>query len=302
MPNCRLLIVGSANIDLVFSCEHLPSAGETLLVKSFAVHPGGKGANQAVAAAKLGAGVSFLGCVGEDSYGALLRTSLESVDVDCSYLQLSKGTNSGLASICVDASGANSIVVAPGANGCLTPTLVGNAIEVLRPDVVLAQLEIPMNCVEACSSAERFILNPAPARQLPRDLLSRCYAITPNETEAEMLTGIYPRSGDDCLRAATALLESGVQHVVITLGERGCFWASADGSMHLEAPSVEVVDTTAAGDAFNGALAMCLASGKSMQASLQVANWVGALSTTRAGAQDSMPNLAEVRKVAGDLL
>ncbi len=296
-----VLVVGSANMDLVFRCARIPRAGETLLGGEFSTHPGGKGANQAVAIGRLGGSVSFVGAVGVDGFGGVLRESLSGAGVSVAWLESRADLATGAACIVIDDAGMNSIVVAPGANAGVTPGRVTEALRATGAKVALAQLEIPLEAVEAAAAADRFILNPAPAQPLPVELLATCYLLTPNETETEALTGIDPDSDEACLRAGRELLERGVQNVVITLGARGAYWISATEGRAFPAPTVDVVDTTAAGDAFNGALAMFLAEGRELANAIPLANCVGALSTTRRGAQESMPTLEELRVLAGSL-
>ncbi len=295
-----VLVVGSANMDLVFHTARMPIPGETLLGGQFATHPGGKGANQAVAIGRLGGVVSFVGKVGLDVFGTALRQSLTAANVDVEFLRTSEGPT-GTAGIFVDDGGRNMIVVAPGANAEVSPQEVLHAIQAVGASVVLAQLEIPIEAVAAAVTAERFILNPAPACPLPDTLLARCFALTPNESELESLTGIAPTDDSVILRASKYLMDRGVLNVVVTLGEKGSSWVSAAGGRHFDAPAVTPVDTTAAGDAFNGALAMFLAEGRDLENAIPLANCVGALATTRAGAQESMPSRDELRALAGPL-
>lgn len=289
-----VLVVGSANMDLVFRTARMPQPGETLLGGQFATHPGGKGANQAVAIGRLGGAVRFVGRVGRDGFGESLRHSLVEAGVSVEHLRVSEAPT-GTAGIFVDDAGQNMIVVAPGANGEVTPEDVFAAMQT-PADVVLAQLEIPLAAVAAAASAERFILNPAPACPLPDGVLARCFALTPNESELAALTG-----GADLSAGCARLLDLGVENVIVTLGERGSYWASRAGGRSFAAPVIQPVDTTAAGDAFNGALAMFLAEGRELANAIPLANCVGALATTRAGAQGSMPSREEVRGLAGSL-
>lgn len=300
MAASLVLVVGSINMDLVYPSDRLPAPGETILGQDYKTYPGGKGANQAAAIGRLGGDVAFVGCIGTDAYAVELGASLIVAGVDHTLIREVKG-NSGTAAILVDARGRNMIVVSPGANNKVTPEQVSQAIDERKPRIVLAQLEIPMPAVEAASKAERFILNPAPAAAIPDEILARCFVITPNESELETLTGVAPTDDETCLRASRVLLDKGVQNVVVTLGSRGSFWASAKGGQHFPAPKVEAIDTTAAGDAFNGALAMFLAQGRTLENAIPLANCVGALSTTRSGAQPSMPSLDELRGFAGPL-
>lgn len=286
MP-ARITVVGSANVDLVFRTPRFPAPGETVLGTSFATVPGGKGANQAVAAAKLGGDVQFVCCLGDDPFGSLLLDSLEGAGVDCRSVRRLPDVPTGAANIVIDASGQNQIVVAPGANWKLSAEHVRTAL--LGAEVVLCQLEVPDEAVEEASRAPRFILNPAPARDLSDGLLSRCLAVVPNETETERLTGITPSDLESCHRASRVLLDKEVGNVVLTLGERGCFWCSPSGDLHLPAEEVEPIDTVAAGDAFCGALALRYAETGDWKESLGFANRAAAIAVTRLGAHESMP-------------
>lgn len=289
-----ILVVGSANLDLVFQCPEFPRPGETLLGGEFATHPGGKGANQAVAIGRLGGDVHFCGAVGTDDFGKTLQTSLKGAGVHTTHLRHDPGQPTGTACILVSATGQNLIVVAPGANNQVTPEAVHHTLDQLRPSIVLAQLEVPLPAVEAAAKSGRFILNPAPARPLPDSLLAQTWIITPNETELEALTGIAPQDLQDVERAARQLLARGVQNAIVTLGSRGSAWISAEGLQHFPAHPVQPVDTTAAGDAFNGALAHFLAQGHDFPFAITRANAVAALSTLKSGAQPSMPTEKEL--------
>lgn len=293
-----VLVVGSANLDLVFSCDRFPQPGETLLGGTFATHPGGKGANQAVAAGRLGGEVYFCGCVGDDPYGGTLRSSLEGAGVDLAHLQ-STTHPTGTACILVDAQGNNEIVVAPGSNSDVSSVQVEQALAACGPAVVLAQLEIPLDAVTAASRAEFFILNPAPAQRLPDSLLAACTILTPNESELAGLTGMTVESEAEVQEAAQFLLAKGVQNVIVTLGAKGCLWVSRDGARRFPSRRVEAVDTTAAGDAFNGALAHFLAQGASIADAIPRASAFAALSVTRRGAQESMPSREEFEDFYG---
>jgi ribokinase len=293
-----VVVVGSANMDLVVQVERFPSPGETVRGDGFATYPGGKGANQAVAAARLGGRVEFVGCVGADAFGASLRTSLEEAGAGTSCLRMVEGVSTGVATIAVDRAGQNEIVVVAGANGRLTHGDVHAAFaKIGRAAAVLVQLETPLEAVQAALEGARglgaiAILNPAPAAALPAELLAHVDLITPNETEAHALTGVTPADAGSCAEAAARLCAMGAREVVLTLGEEGCFWAGPG----LMVPSVRVdaVDTTAAGDAFNGALALFLAEGMAMPDALAWANRAGALCATRRGAQPAMGSRAEV--------
>lgn len=300
--NSKVCVVGSLNFDLVFRTGKLPVPGQTLLGGQFSTHSGGKGGNQAVAIGTLGGIVDFIGSIGQDSNGKIMRATLDSAGVNTESLVVDATTPSGTACVLVDDQGMNMIVVAAGANLTLSPAVVRDALAQSGSRVVLTQLEIPMDCVAAASEAEFFILNPAPASMIPGQILARCRVLTPNETELQGLTGILPDDPEDCIRASRGLLEQGVKNVVVTLGSRGSYWVSNAGGWYFQAPNVRPVDTTAAGDAFNGALAHFLAAGREMSNAIQLANCVGALSTTKHGAQESMPSLAELKELAGNLL
>lgn len=289
----RVLVVGSAVLDFVAYAPRFPRPGETVTGATLRRFPGGKGANQAVAAHRLGAEVSFCGCVGSDGAAEELRRALEGMDL--LHLHASDATPSGVALITIDPSAQNQIVVAPGANLDLKVADVKSAAEV-EADVVVTQLEIPLDCVEAALSIDGGlkVLNPAPYCEIPSSLLAMADIVTPNETEAEMLTGIAPTDASSCAAAAEALMAKGVGSVVITLGERGAFVAGPDGSRFVPSFVVEAVDTVGAGDTFNGALAAMLACGLSLEESSRRANVAAALSVTVPGAQGGMPSLAEL--------
>lgn len=289
-----ILVVGSANLDLVFRTKRFPRPGETLLGGEFCSSPGGKGANQAVAIAKLGGDVSFVGCVGRDPFGSALEASMQEAGVDTSNLSRHKSLPSGCASIVVSEDGSNEIIVAPGANGALSGEQVRKALGHDLDRWVLAQLEVPIEAVLAASEVSHFILNPAPACELPAELLSRCFAIVPNETETEILTGIDPKNPRLRRDAAAALVLKGAGNVVITLGNEGCYWTDGTRELHLPPFPVKAVDTVAAGDAFCGALALWLSRGNDWEHALAFANRAGALATTKEGAQAAMPSLAEM--------
>ncbi len=297
-----VLVVGSANMDLVVSCERFPRPGETVLSEALTLFPGGKGANQAVACARLGARVLFLGKMGDDVFRPRLLESLRANGVDTGAVLVDDEAATGVALITVDAAGENQIVVASGSNMQLTPADV-EAQQALfqQADVVLLQLEIPLETVEkAVSLAKKagaiVVLNPAPARALPDTLLRHTDWLTPNESEAAYLSGVEVRGRAGAERAAQKLVERGVRHVVVTLGGDGALLVTPDETRHLPARRVEVVDTTAAGDAFNGALACALAQqgGGDLAAALDFANRAAACAVTRRGAQAAMPTPADL--------
>jgi len=286
-----IAVVGSCNVDHVWLGQVAPSSGETLLADSYEVHPGGKGANQATAAAKLGGRVQMVGCLGKDAGGALLKSVLQRAGVGVSYLTELEGVATGTAGIFVDAKGANSIYVGPGANRLVTADRVSFALTMIRPQWVLMQGETPYEGLHEALKHGRLILNPAPAFDVPSEILARTWLITPNEHEAALLTGIHPNTEEECDAACQALLSRGVQNVVITRGEKGAY---ASGIGVISPYPVSAVDTTGAGDCFTGALAAALSKGMDLRGALQVASVAAALSTMKKGAQESMPDWQQV--------
>jgi ribokinase len=296
MYDYDLLVVGSANADLVIGVERRPAAGETVLGSDLVVHPGGKGANQAVAAARLGAQTALLARVGDDAHGRLLLDSQRAAGVDTAGV-LVGGAPTGVALITVDPSGDNSIVVSPGANGRLTPEDVRSAGNLLAASrVVSAQLEIPLETVvevvRNLAPGSRFVLNPSPPRALPAEVLAACDPLIVNEHEARVIVGTD--LGDSPEDWASALLSLGPRSVVITLGARGALVASAEGAARVPSVKVETVDTTGAGDAFTAALAWRLGLDEPLAEAAAYAARVGAAAVTRAGAQESFPTAEEV--------
>jgi ribokinase len=296
MYDYDLLVVGSANADLVIGVERRPAAGETVLGSDLVVHPGGKGANQAVAAGRLGARTALLARVGDDAHGRLLLDSQRAAGVDTAGV-LVGGAPTGVALITVDPSGDNSIVVSPGANGRLTPEDVRSAGNLLAASrVVSAQLEIPLETVvevvRNLAPGSRFVLNPSPPRALPAEVLAACDPLIVNEHEARVIVGTD--LGDSPEDWASALLALGPRSVVITLGARGALVASADGAARVPSVKVETVDTTGAGDAFTAALAWRLGLDEPLAEAAAYAARVGAAAVTRAGAQESFPTAEEV--------
>ena len=300
----RVVVVGSINLDLVAFAPSIPRAGETLAGSTFHTFPGGKGANQAVAAARLGASVRMIGKVGSDAFGEQLKSNLQSCGVDIQAVAVAPGS-SGVALITTDHQGQNAITVIAGANGLVVPSDLDQNIDVIRSAaVLLTQLELPLETVIYLSDIARreripFVLDPAPACALPSSLLNRVEWLTPNETEACSLLADAGQqiSDDDVPRFAEALLKLGCRNVILKLGDRGCFLALADGTRErIPAYSVHAVDSTAAGDAFNGAFAAALIDGRSPSESARYATAVAAISVTRHGAQPSMPTRAEVEQ------
>lgn len=288
-------------MDLVTRASRLPRGGETLVGQSFATVPGGKGANQAVAAARLGAEVAMIGCIGSDAYGAQLRDALLVEGIDCQAVSEVPGS-SGVALIVVDDSSQNAIVIVAGSNGQLTPASLLAFDAVLQAaEVIVCQLEVPMDTVGYALKRGRELgktvnLNPAPASgPLPADWYACIDYLIPNESEASALSGVLVDSLDSAKVAATHLLKAGAGKVIVTLGSQGALFADGQGFEHLLAPKVQAVDTTAAGDTFVGGFAAALASGQSEAEAIRFGQVAAALSVTRAGAQPSIPTLHDVQ-------
>ena len=300
-------VVGSYNTDLVFRAPRLPAPGETVLGRGLRSGPGGKGANQAIAAARLGARVALLGTIGEDAFGDAALALFRREGIDTRWLQRSATEPTGAAAILLDETGQNAIVVAPGANAALTTARVQAAAPLLRGSrVVVAQLETPLEAVQEALAIARAagvttLLNPAPAQPLPAPLLSLADLLTPNESEAALLAGRPVRDPAGAEAAARALQARGAATVIVTLGDQGALLVPPGApALHVPAPAVPVVDSTGAGDAFSGALAAALAEGLALPAAVRLAVRAGAFSVGRAGAADSMPTRAELERFGGD--
>lgn len=295
-----IVVVGSSNTDMVIRARRLPLLGETVLGHQFVMVPGGKGANQAVAAARLGGRVQFVGRFGRDIFGEGAIAHLKDEGVGTDYTAYDEGMPSGIALIVVDERGENSIVVAPGANGRLSVADVERAGPAIgEANLVLAQLEVPLEAVRramemAQEAGATIILDPAPAQDLETSFLEKVDIITPNEIEAAVLTGVAVTDLAGAEAAAKALLARGPETVIITLGERGALLVTAEGSELIPGYPVRVVDTTAAGDAFSGGLALALAEGFGLREAVSFANAAGALTVTKLGAQPSLPTREEV--------
>ena len=292
----KIVVVGSSNTDMVVRVPRLPRPGETVLGGRFDVVAGGKGANQAVAASRAGGEVQFVGCVGRDDFGDRALSSLVKEGVDVRGVSRVDGETSGVALIFVSATGENSIAVSPGANSSLSATQISRSKKAFSgAAVVLLQLETPLASVLAAARmarevGARVILNPAPAMPLPLALLRNVSVLTPNESEAESLTGVRVSCDATAARAARRLHDRGVETVIITLGSRGAYVSSGSTNERVAGYRVKAVDTTAAGDVFNGALAVALAEGLALREAVRFANAAAARSVTRRGAQVSAPS------------
>ena len=296
----EIVVVGSSNTDMVVKTPRFPEPGETILGGDFFMFPGGKGANQAVAAARLGGKLSFICCVGDDIFGqnAIEGYKKEGINMDGALIV--NGEPSGVALITVNAEGENEIVVASGANNLLSKKHLEGASQLLqKADIILTQLETPIPVIgylaDYCrENSQKLIINPAPAQELSDDILKELYLITPNETETRILTGIEVVDETSASRACEALFLKGVKNVLITMGSRGAFFMNSEVHFTAKVQKVDAIDTTAAGDVFNGALAVCLAQNMTWKESIEFANKAAALSVTKMGAQTSAPYLNEI--------
>jgi ribokinase len=300
----RIVIVGSSGTDMIIKLERIPRPGETLLGGEFHITGGGKGANQAVSAARAGGKVAFVARLGQDDFGDQAKAAFAKEGINVEHIYRDRKVSTGVALIFVDQHGENSIGVAPGANGRLSPADLKKARKIFSgASVMVVQLEIPLDSVQtaavlAAKSGARVILNPAPARALPDELLRHVSILTPNETEAELLTGIKVDSDPSAVKAASVLRARGVQTVILTLGARGALVATSDGTPQLVPGfKVKAVDTTGAGDVFNGALAVALAEEQPLIDAVRFANAAAAISVTRLGAQPSAPSRREIQRL-----
>ncbi|MDJ1483982.1 ribokinase [Cytophagaceae bacterium YF14B1] len=299
----KILVFGSSNTDMVIQAEHLPLPGETILGGKFAMHAGGKGANQAVAAARMGGNVTFIAKVGNDLFGQQARQQFITEGITTDYILTDPDHPSGVALITVDNKGENSIVVASGSNATLSPSDVSAAIELINSDtIVLLQLEIPIPTVEyiieqSNSRGAQVILNPAPANSLHKEIYNYLYLLTPNETELSLLTNTVVNDIPSAERAAQILHKRGVKNIIVTMGASGAFWYSGTDSQLIPAPKVDAIDTTGAGDIFNGVLCVFLAEGYSLPEAIHYACQASSISVTRMGAQSSAPYRKELQQV-----
>lgn len=300
MTKHQIVVVGSSNMDIAVKTGHIPVPGETVLGGELLMNPGGKGANQAVAAARLGGHVCFVSRLGDDMFGKQLLEVFRSEDIDIRHVFIDKDHATGTALIAVDERGENSIVVASGANAYLCPEHMLEKREVIEQgDVLLMQLEVPIETVAraaelAAGAGVRVVLNPAPARHIPESVLRHVHLITPNEHEAEMISGVKITDVESARQAAKAIQEKGVENVIITLGSKGALLLEGDRFSVVPAYPVKAVDTTAAGDVFNGALCVALVEGNSFRDATVFASKAAAISVTRFGAQSSIPTRDEI--------
>ncbi|WP_408011301.1 ribokinase [Pseudalkalibacillus sp. A8] len=296
----KILIIGSLNMDFVSHVPHLPRAGETISSTKFQKNPGGKGANQAVAAAKLGADVAMIGKVGSDDYGALLLNSLKQASVDTKGIQQEETT--GMAFINVSREGENNIVLVPGANSKMKRSDIDQLRSIIEEsDIIIMQLEIPFEVVEyalqlAIKLKKEVILNPAPAQTMPEELLRRVHTLIPNEIELQLLTGMPTSTEQEIVEAALNLKSLGVKRIIVTMGEKGSYVINDETQAHIPAYKVNPVDTTAAGDSYIAAFAVGITKGMSDQEAAKFASKVSAMVVTKEGAQPSLPTLEEVEK------
>lgn len=296
----KIVVIGSSNTDMVVKTNRFPNPGETILGGTFFMFAGGKGANQAVAAARMGGDVVLVTKVGNDVFGKQAIEGFQKEKINTYYISTDHDKASGTALIIVNEHGENKIVVAPGSNDTLSQDDILKADkEIEDAEVVLMQLEIPIAsvvfaAVHALKTESKVILNPAPAQELPNEIFSNLYLITPNETEAQILTGIEVKDDASIKEAAEVLLDKGVRNVIITLGARGAYFRNEYQSFFIDAPQVEAVDSTAAGDIFNGTLAVALAHKKDWKSAIELACKAASISVTRMGAQASAPFLSEI--------
>ena len=304
----KIAVIGSSNTDMIIQTQRIPRPGETILGGRFSIASGGKGANQAVASARAGGDVSFIARVGDDMFGKTAIEGFEKDKINTEHIIIDKNQPSGVAFIFVADDGENSIGVASGANANLSVNDINKTSGIIRSaDILLMQLEIPVETVEYAVSlankhGTKVILNPAPAQALSDSLLQNVFIFTPNETEAEFFTGLKIEKKGDAQKAADVLLKKNINTVIITLGAKGALIATTSKKEFVPGFKVNAVDTTAAGDVFNGTLAVAIAEGKELEHATSFANAAAALSVTRLGAQPSAPDLNEILKFMQDNL
>jgi ribokinase len=299
MSSNKIIVIGSANTDMVVKASKLPLPGETILGGTFFMNAGGKGANQAVAAARLDGNVTLVTKVGNDIFGKQTIEGLQKENINTDHVFVDEEAPSGTALIMVNDQGENCIVVAPGANANLLPADIEKVKNIAEADIILMQLEIPMETIAAVvknakANHQKVILNPAPAQNLDDELLNGLFLIIPNETEASLLTGITVDDEATASLAARLFLYKGVQNVIITLGSRGAFFQNNNLRFKIDAPMVQAMDTTAAGDTFSGALAVAITENMDWKNAIRFAVEAASISVTRLGAQSSVPHRREI--------
>lgn len=300
----KICVIGSLNMDLVVNVDTMPKKGQTLIGSAFKEVPGGKGANQAVAMARLGGDIRMIGKVGKDSFGETLINQLKNNKVKTDYIYRDDCA-SGVAMITVDKNAENSIVVAPGANFRVLEEDIDKCIGAIdESDIVVLQLETPINTIKyALQKSKKLgkytILNPAPAVKLEDDIIENVDLLTPNETELEILSGVKIETEDDIKKAAYVMIEKGVKQLIVTLGSKGSLYIDKDNLKLKKSYKVEAIDTTAAGDSYTGALAVAFAKNKDIDEAMDFASKVGALAVTKEGAQSSLPTMEDVLNFRG---
>ena len=300
----KICVIGSLNMDLVVNVDEMPKKGQTLIGSSFKEVPGGKGANQAVAIARLGGDINMIGKVGSDSFGKTLIEQLKNDNVDTEYVQI-ENCASGVAMITVDKNAENSIVVAPGANFKVLEEDIDKCIDgIKKSDIVVLQLETPLNTIKYALEKSKelgkyTILNPAPAVKLGDEIIRNVDLLTPNETELEILSGVKIETEDDIKKAAHVMIEKGVKELIVTLGSKGSLYINEETMNFKKSYKVEAIDTTAAGDSYTGALAVAFSKNESIEEAMDFASKVGALSVMKEGAQTSLPTLEDVLNFKG---
>jgi ribokinase len=299
MNTKKIIVIGSANTDMVVKARKLPLPGETILGGTFLMNAGGKGANQAVAAARLGGNVMLVAKVGNDIFGKQTIDGLKTEKINTDHVLVDEELPSGTALIMVNEEGENCIVVAPGANTRLLPADISQVKTMADAAIILTQLEIPLETIEAVakmakSNQQRLIINPAPAQPLTDELLNGLFLVTPNETEASLLTGIKVVDTETASHAADIFLNKGVQNVIITLGKQGAYFQNKNLKFKVDAPDVQAMDTTAAGDTFSGALTVAITEKMDWKEAVQFAVKAASISVTRMGAQASVPYRMEI--------
>ncbi len=294
MSTKKIIVIGSSNTDMVVKSPVLPRPGETILGGTFLMNAGGKGANQAVAAARLGGDIIFVAKVGNDIFGKQSVEGLKQENINTEFIFIDDKTPSGTALIMVNEEGENCIVVAPGANAQLLPADIEQVKDLSEAAIILMQLEIPIETIAAVieiakANKQRVIINPAPAQTLPDELLNGLFLITPNETEAKLLTGVHVDDEVTASQAAEIFLNKGVQNVIITLGRQGAYFQNKEMQFKINAPVVKAMDTTAAGDTFSGAIAVAVTENMDWKQAIDFAVKAASISVTRMGAQASVP-------------